>query len=241
MGKLIDLTEQKFGRLTVISRGEKVKHGKPAKWLCKCDCGNELLVDSYSLRSGNTKSCGCLANELSSERMKKRFIGNKYEFYEDYVIGYTNNTGLPFYIDKEDYDKIKNHTWNQNKRGYIVSTNGRIRLHQFVKGKAPKGMIIDHVDRNKANNRKINLEYKTQQDNTKNRSTNKNNKYGVAGVHKSKTKSLPFQATLGANGKIFKKDYATLEEAIIGRLQAEKEYWGDNAPQKHLFKEYGIE
>ena len=35
--------------------------------------------------------------------------------------------------------------------------------------------------------------------------------------------------------------YKTLEEAIRARLSAEKEIYGDNAPQKHLFKEYGIE
>jgi hypothetical protein len=62
MGKLIDLTGQKFDKLTVIKR-DCSKNGK-ALWLCRCDCGNEIIVNSNSLRSGNTHSCGCLQKEI---------------------------------------------------------------------------------------------------------------------------------------------------------------------------------
>ena len=240
MGKLIDLTGQRFGRLTVIKRAGISKHGQSAKWVCQCDCGKTTVVGSYELRSGNTKSCGCLANELSSLRMKERFIGNEYKIVDDYVIMYAHNTGSPFIIDLDDLERVKMYTWNENKRGYIVKSDGLIRLHQFIKGKTPNGMVIDHKDRNKLNNRKSNLEFKTQLDNTKNRTVNKNNDFGVSGVHKSNRKDKPYEATLGANGKIFKKQYKTLEEAIKGRLQAEKDFWGDKAPQKQLFEEYGI-
>lgn len=41
-------------------------------WLCRCDCGNEVEVSAHSLRNGNTKSCGCLNRELSSERATTR-------------------------------------------------------------------------------------------------------------------------------------------------------------------------
>ena len=62
MGKFIDLTEQKFGKLTVIKRVENYRseNGSVAtQWLCKCDCGNEIIVASKNLRKGNTQSCGC--------------------------------------------------------------------------------------------------------------------------------------------------------------------------------------
>lgn len=58
MGAFIDLTGQKYGRLTVIERVENI-NGRVA-WKCKCDCGNEINVIAKSLRNGNTKSCGCL-------------------------------------------------------------------------------------------------------------------------------------------------------------------------------------
>lgn len=68
MGKLIDLTDQRFGRLTVIGRsGEQ---NRQVLWLCKCDCGQIITVTGGNLRSGNTKSCGCLNRESSSARMK---------------------------------------------------------------------------------------------------------------------------------------------------------------------------
>ena len=66
---LKDLTGERYGRLTVIKR---VKNDKPygSKWLCKCDCGNEIIVLSNNLRRGNTQSCGCLKQELRTEHDK---------------------------------------------------------------------------------------------------------------------------------------------------------------------------
>jgi len=67
MLKPIDLTGQKFGRFTVISRAKNNKDGR-AMWLCKCDCGNERVVMGKSLRNGHTQSCGCLNREINSKR-----------------------------------------------------------------------------------------------------------------------------------------------------------------------------
>jgi len=54
MGKLIDLTGQRFGRLVAL------KYLGKSRWLCKCDCGNKKPVYARELRSGDTRSCGCL-------------------------------------------------------------------------------------------------------------------------------------------------------------------------------------
>ncbi len=67
MGKVIDLTGQRFGRLVVIERAENGKRGK-ARWLCQCDCGNTCIVDGNHLRSGKTKSCGCVSREATGKR-----------------------------------------------------------------------------------------------------------------------------------------------------------------------------
>lgn len=69
MGKSNDLTGKKFGKLTVVKRGDDYVSPSGAKrvqWLCKCDCGNEnlILVAANNLTSGHTKSCGCL-NDVS--------------------------------------------------------------------------------------------------------------------------------------------------------------------------------
>ena len=64
---MIDLTGQKFGRLTILKRMDKNKRGD-YRWLCKCICGKEKIVIGSDLKSGNTKSCGCLRKEQTRER-----------------------------------------------------------------------------------------------------------------------------------------------------------------------------
>lgn len=67
--KLIDLTGKRFGRLVVLSRAE-TKRGQTF-WNCKCDCGNIVSVNAYSLKIGETKSCGCLQKEIQSKNASK--------------------------------------------------------------------------------------------------------------------------------------------------------------------------
>lgn len=67
MGKLIDLTGQKYGRLTVIERAGRTAHGEHAKWVCLCECGNVTTVIGKNLRNGNTTSCGCAHKEQMSQ------------------------------------------------------------------------------------------------------------------------------------------------------------------------------
>lgn len=57
----IDLTGKKFGKLTVLKESENKINGR-VSWICKCSCGNDeqIIVSSNSLRTGNTKSCGCI-------------------------------------------------------------------------------------------------------------------------------------------------------------------------------------
>jgi len=65
-----DLTGQKFGRLVVIKKVNKNKQGK-YYWLCQCECGNKKKIMGCNLKSGATKSCGCLQKEM---RMKRGHI-----------------------------------------------------------------------------------------------------------------------------------------------------------------------
>lgn len=60
MGAYIDITGKIFNDVEVLSRVENNKHNK-AKFKCKCHCGNEFFCLGSSLKSGNTKSCGCLS------------------------------------------------------------------------------------------------------------------------------------------------------------------------------------
>lgn len=64
-----ELSGQKFGKLTVIC--ERGRKRKEITWLCKCECGNEVVVNGYNLRSGHTQSCGCFVKEQISKANTK--------------------------------------------------------------------------------------------------------------------------------------------------------------------------
>lgn len=75
-----DLISRRFGKLVVIERSGT--HTSPcgtkrALYLCKCDCGNEVVVQSINLTSGNTTSCGCHRSKTSSESHTKHGCAKK--------------------------------------------------------------------------------------------------------------------------------------------------------------------
>lgn len=69
MGKRLELTGQRFGRLVVVSDAgiEKGRH----YWDCICDCGITMRVYTGHLRNGHTKSCGCFKRDLTIKRSMK--------------------------------------------------------------------------------------------------------------------------------------------------------------------------
>ena len=84
MQKRIDLANQTFGRLTVISFLGSSSNGN-ALWLCQCQCGNKCIVDSQRLQKGFIRSCGCLRSEISRSNIKannqtKKYMGNPKNF-----------------------------------------------------------------------------------------------------------------------------------------------------------------
>ena len=67
----LDLTGQRFGRLTVISRAENSSDNH-TQWNCQCDCGSmAIAVRAGHLKSGNTTSCGCVHTEGLRQRLTR--------------------------------------------------------------------------------------------------------------------------------------------------------------------------
>lgn len=58
---------ERYGRLVVVRRVPNSGRGK-ARFLCRCDCDNEVVVLADSLRNGTTKSCGCLRRDVMRQR-----------------------------------------------------------------------------------------------------------------------------------------------------------------------------
>lgn len=80
--RLVDITGQVFGRLTVIERCGSDKHNHP-KWLCECECGNQVVVTGTHLKSNHTVSCGCVKSK--SENMVEDYLKNQNVLYEKQV------------------------------------------------------------------------------------------------------------------------------------------------------------
>ena len=254
MGKFIDMTGWVMSehgvpdsRLTVVKRGEDYispSGYKKIQWLCECSCksNKHILVIGSDLIRGEVKSCGCLNDEQRRISGQKNSRYNDYSFEHDIVIGITSNTKKEFYVDLKNFDKIKHICWREETngsfsmlKGYDPQSKKRVRMHSYL------GFSnYDHIDRNELNNLESNLRPATQQQNTQNKSKQKNNKSGFVGVSKDKNTGK-WIAHIGYNLKqIYLGLYSNKEDAIKARLLAEEKYFKEFAPQRHLFEKYGI-
>ena len=101
MGKVKDLTGQKFNMLTVIEKDCNNRTDNKAHWICKCDCGNYTVVRGTYLVNSRTKSCGCLRGEaqyeykhgLSNTRLYRIWCAMKQRCYSESFDGYKNYGG----------------------------------------------------------------------------------------------------------------------------------------------------
>lgn len=155
-----------FHRLTVIGFSKDKRN--VTNLVCKCECGNTKVIDKCNLVLGKTQSCGCLHRERAVESNVKG--SNQYVFTDGYVIGKLDNSGNEFYIDKEDYEKVKALRWYEGKNGYIThkTHNKYIYLHRFLMN-PPDGLVVDHINHNKRDNRRTNLRVCTNAENCQNR------------------------------------------------------------------------
>lgn len=224
MGKVVDLTGQRFGRLTVIKRADdyiELSGRHRVRWLCKCDCGNYCVTSADRLKSGKTRSCRCLSSELSRKRLKKY---NTYDLSGEYGIGYTNK-GEEFYFDLEDYDKIKDYYWYKNDQGYCLAytKDKTIRMHKILIG----GEFIDHINHNVSDNRKTNLRSVTKSQNSMNNKLRQDNTSGVTGVywHKQTNKWCAYIDV--ASKRIYLGEFDNFEDAVKARKEAEEKYFGE--------------
>jgi hypothetical protein len=137
----------------------------------------------------------------------------------------TNN--YEFIIDKEDLKNVSSNNWYFNKAiGYISSK--RIYLHRFIMN-AKKGEIVDHINKNKLDNRKENLRLCTIKENVRNCKLSKNNNSGFNGVSKHHTGKWRSYIMVDRK-QIFLGLFEDIKDAIGARITAEIKYFGEFAP-----------
>lgn len=140
MGKpTIDMTGKQIHRWTVLSEADRHTKSTAKHWLCVCQCGTQRVLTGYALRSGSSKSCGCLKAENSAIRMREmrhQKCGTLEErFFSRFKV-------------------LENGCWqwiaHADKDGYgVMPSNGKnIRAHRYSYeyhvGPIPDGMSICH-------------------------------------------------------------------------------------------------
>lgn len=181
--------------------------------------------------------------QLISLAKKKQ---NKYDFFDEYIIGYTRN-GYEFYIDLDDYDKVKNYCWHKHQDGYLRTRydhykdekgknhNKYILMHNLIiRGLDEKDYSyeIDHINGKPNDNRKENLRKVTHEQNMKNVKIANNNTSGYKGVYYNK-RERKWKAMININNKqIHLGTFMTKEEAVEARMKAENEYYGNFVRKK---------
>lgn len=232
--KSVDITGQQFGLLTAVRIQEK-RNGHEY-WLCQCSCNTSrtTVVRKNHLTTGRIRSCGCLYTG------QKRGVGgpNTYVFVDDCVIG-RDFKGNCFYLDRIDYDLVVPYQWYLNHDGYVVARINKktVTMHRFLMGDNED--TIDHINAVKHDNRRFNLRGATSSENAANRSGSYVGK-PVIGVYKHKNYDKYEALIIKNNERKPLGFYETYEEAVKARLQGEVIYFGEFAPQKHLFEQYEI-
>lgn len=159
--KIINLTNKTFGRLTVIKDSGKRDYGSVV-WLCICSCGNKTEVRGESLRTGVTKSCGCLRKELTVSRFIKHGDGSTIIINKLYKI----------------WNGIKNRCNNPNSKRYHryggrgikvcnewFNNYSAFKLWAISSGYC-EGLTIDRID-NGGNYEPSNCQWLTRSENSK--------------------------------------------------------------------------
>lgn len=134
-------------------------------------------------------------------------------------------------VDTEDFKRVSRIRWSHHTKGYAFATiNGKsVMLHNFIlRRPASRFIVVDHKNRDRLDNRKANLEVKTQAENVRNRPIDRRNKSGCLGVtwHAAANK---WAARLFIKGKaMWLGVFDEVKDACAARIAAEVEILSTN-------------
>lgn len=169
MAALVDLTGQRFGRLTALHRHGK--DGKNTTWLCQCSCGgpksSSVIVQTYNLRHGKTVSCGCVRLEKTTAiatrhgqhrtKVYKTWVNMKDRCYNPAAAAYRNYGGRGIAVEEP---------WKSSFEAFYADmgdppTNAHSIERRDVNGNYCPGnchwATTDEQANNRRNNRKLTL------------------------------------------------------------------------------------
>ena len=206
-----------------------------------CFCGSSSNVETFK----DSKKKYCSKHRHQLERYGKCFETTpKYELLDEYVLMTVYGDMMSECSTKISYESLPYvFYWGcRNNGGKYVNTDNGTPLHIRLLESEPIGEkeVVDHVNRDIHDNRLCNLRISTRRENVINSSVARNNNSGVIGVSYRKDKKK-WRAYINDNYKqVNLGNYRDKDDAIKARLIAERAMYGEYAPQKHLYSEYGI-
>lgn len=222
----------KFGRLTVLSKAAAIerKGKKLGAWECLCDCGKNATIPSYILKPNVDASCGCRGSGAAKK-------GNKIKKLKNRLMVYMHG-GRVMTASLEDEALVRSYTWSAirtKKDMYYAGTqvydrttkkSETLLFHRQIV-RPPEGMVCDHINGDKMNNLRSNLRAATYTENARNALCKRRGVY-----FDDRGKSKPWYARITVNKTVIQLGcFATKNEAINARLNAEKIHFGDITPR----------
>jgi hypothetical protein len=203
---------ERYERLTIL---RETSGGDPRHryFVCLCDCGRETTARLNGLRSGNTKSCGCLSREATGALNRSHSATGSltHRRWKSMLTRATN----PNIVGAEHY----------SGRGVTVCERWRT-FENFLAdmGECPTNHTLDRIDNDKSY-QPDNCRWATNQEQAR----NKHRAGKVRGVQKLPSGSWRVFICTEFNRNLHVSTHETYEEAVAARLRAELEYWGDSA------------
>ena len=161
------------------------------------NCGQGLCNRHYL----QTRKYGkIIGNPIRSNREQNEYVFEQ-EVCRIILCDLWGNKVAETIIDKEDYDRVKDIKWQLTLTGYTIGNNGKLMLSHFLLNhKSNRKIFVDHINRNKLDNRKLNLRFCTKSQNACNAEKRKDNKSGYRGVFLHRGKWV---ATIAKNKKTY--------------------------------------
>ena len=184
---------------------------------------NKFLMDRF----GNLEA-------LERKNVPKQFKSNEFFLSEDgkyYTV--KDSKGNEFLVDIDDYYKISKYTWYLNQYGYIE--NQKVgKLHRFLLN-APDGKEVDHINRNKLDNRKSNLRIVDFSTNRQNRGKLKNKSVcNYKGVYFDKKTNKYYAVVVKDRKNYHSKMFDLEEDAAMAYNTIAVSLYGENAFQNAI-------
>lgn len=216
MAKLIDMTGQRFGALTVTGRAPSSVSGR-TMWRCVCDCGTECIQEGYNLRKGIVTSCGC--GIIRQARRSGKGTGTK----KDY-------TGQTF-CRLTAIRRVSAGKWlwrcscgNETIARPADVRNGKpascgCALRESSRNRATEWNVFDHYDGTSVSVIRAIVSGKVR----------RNNASGCTGISvRRNAASVSYRARIMVRGKeINLGTYASMDDAVTARKDAERKYFGE--------------